>query len=239
VFDLVDVPAILDEALWERVCDRLANEYIPRPTVKRMLSGILVCPTCHYTMSGNISAKGAARYACRKRPGKPDACGTTGALCAPVDAVVGAKMIDFLNDRERVTTLLRQLAPGPELDAVHARNAELNESLLALDQAAYNPPPGQKRLPPERYNRLLEQIETEQRELNRKLAVSREAAILAETLNEEWTPEAWADKPMDWKRLVIGLATVEVSIEPRSKIAVRDARGRNTFDPERVSITFA
>ena len=43
---------------------------------------------------------------------------------------------------------------------------------------------------------------------------------------------------MDWKRLIISLATVEVIIEPRGKIAARDARGRNTFDPKRVRVKF-
>jgi Recombinase zinc beta ribbon domain len=63
--------------------------------VSRLLSGIIVCSGCGYTLSGNLSAKGAARYACRKRPGRPDACGTTGALCEPVDAIVGAAMVSY------------------------------------------------------------------------------------------------------------------------------------------------
>ena len=239
MFDLEDVPPILPTELWERVCARLDNEYIPRQSTKRMLSGILTCPTCGSHLSGNKSLKGAARYSCRKRPGRPDACGSTGGLCDAVDAVVGAKMVDFLRDRQRVSTLLRMHAPGDEMDKLHTRHAVLNDSLLALDQAAFNPPPGKQRMPPERYYAQLDAIEEERRELNRRLALSRGAAILAETLNEEWTPETWADKPMEWKRLLIRLVTVQVTLEPRGKISMRDARGRNVFDPERVRVKFA
>jgi site-specific DNA recombinase len=150
LFDLVDVPPILERETWERVCAKLDTVPLPRSkAVSRLLSGILICPNCRYTMSGNSSAKGDPRYACRKRPGKPDACGGTGALCTPVDAKVGAEVIAFLNDRESVSALLRQHAPGPELEALHQRQTELNESLLALDQAL-NPPPGVRRLPLDR-----------------------------------------------------------------------------------------
>jgi site-specific DNA recombinase len=238
VFDLEDVPPILPTELWEQVCARLDNEYIPRQSTKRLLSGILTCPTCGHHLSGNLSTKGAARYACRKRPGRPDACGGNGGLCDAVDAVVGAKMVEFLADRERVSTLLRQHAPGPEMDELHARQSELNDSLLALDKAL-NPPPGIRRMPIERYWRQVEEIEAERAELNRRLAISREAALIAETLNGEWTPETWAAKPLDWKRLIIRLATVQVTLESRGRIASRDERGRNVFDPSRVIVKFA
>jgi hypothetical protein len=94
-------------------------------------------------------------------------------------------MVKLLNDRERVGALLRQHASGPELEALHERQRELNESLLALDQAL-KPPPGKPRLPLDRYWSLVEEIEAERDELNRRLAGTREAALLAETLSVDW-----------------------------------------------------
>jgi site-specific DNA recombinase len=239
VISLEGVLPILEREVWERVQGRLSGAvWAARNPVSRLLSGIMVCGGCQHPVSGNTTAQAAARYACRKRPSQENACGGSGALCAPVDAKVGAEVIAFLNDKRRVSALLRQHAPGPELEALHERQQELNESLLALDQAL-NPPPGMPRIPLDRYWRLVKQIEAERDELNRRLAVTREAALLAETLGEEWTPEEWATKPIEWKRTIICLVTAEITIEPRGKIGLRDARGRNVFDSSRVRVTFA
>jgi hypothetical protein len=147
-------------------------------------------------------------------------------------------MVKLLNDRERVGALLRQHASGPELEALHERQRELNESLLALDQAL-KPPPGKPRLPLDRYWSLVEEIEAERDELNRRLAGTREAALLAETLSVDWDLDEWQGRPLDWKWTVIGLTIARIELEPRGKIGARDAHGRNTFDPSRVVVKFA
>jgi hypothetical protein len=135
--------------------------------------------------------------------------------------------------------LLRLHAPGPEFDALHKRHAELNESLVELEDARFNPPPGRPRLSGERYYELRAAIETKRDELKRQVAIKREASLLQETLSEDWTPELWASKPFDWQRLIISLCTSRVTIEPRDKIASRDPEtGRNRFDPSRVRVEF-
>ena len=240
IIELDGVPPLLDREAWQRIQGRLgSNAPLARhPAVARLLSGIMVCSGCQNPVSGNTSASGAARYACRKRPSREDACGGSGALCDRVDGIMAARMVEFLNDRERVGTLLREHARGAELDALHDRMAELNECLLALDQAL-KPPPGKPRMPIDRYWSLVEEVEAERDELNRRLAVTREAALLAETLSVDWTAEEWNARPLDWRRLMITLAVVRVELEPRGRIVARDARGRNVFDPERVHIKFA
>src|SRR5215207_4843990 len=90
-----------------------------------------------------------------------------------------------LSDRWIPAKLLRRAA-GPELDAIHDRIAELSDSLHALAQAL-NPPPGVPRMPLQTYYEQAAIIEAERQELHRRMAVTREAALLAEVLSVEWT----------------------------------------------------
>ena len=83
--------------------------------------------------------------------------------------------MSFLKDRRRVEGLLQQRGlTGPELDAIDARYTELEDNKIALEEAAFNPPAGIKRLPRERYWKLRTAIEHEQDELRRRRVVYRE-----------------------------------------------------------------
>jgi len=236
-FDLEGVPAVMDRELWERVRIKLESE-AGSPKVQRLLSGILRCgATCGLPLVGNLDRRGLPTYVCRKRRHERSACGGVEALCSPVDQVVGQQVVEFLNDRERVTSLLRQHASGPEMDALHARMAELNDSLTALDNARFNPPPGARRLPEDRYWTQSEAILRERESITRRLAVTREASLLAETLGVEWTPEAWQEAPIEWRRSILRLAVKEMTLEPRGQGKGR--AGPAVFDPERVHVEFA
>ena len=174
-------------------------------------------------------------YVCKRRALHQGGCGVTFVRTEPVDKLVGERVVDFLNDRERVSALLRQHAPGPELAALHERQRELNESLLALDQAL-KPPPGKPRMPIDRYWSLVEEIETERDGLNRRLAATREAALLAETLSVDWTVEEWEGRPLQWQRAIVRLVTERIEVGPGA-VAPKGQKG-NRFDPERVKIKF-
>jgi hypothetical protein len=80
-------------------------------------------------------------------------------------------------------------------------------------------------------------IEAERQELHRRLAVTREASLLTETLNVEWTLEEWEQRPLAWKRNILGLITKAIVIEARGKTSVMP--GRNAFDPTRIRVEFA
>jgi hypothetical protein len=146
------------------------------------------------------------------------------------------EVVAFLNNRDRVRALLRSHASGPEMDAIHKRVNELSESLLALGKAL-NPPPGVPRLPQPIYNEQITAIEAERKALHRRMAVTREAALLSETLGVEWTPEAWSARPLDWQRTILKLVTSSIVIEPVGKVSATP--GRNEFRAERVVLTFS
>jgi hypothetical protein len=129
------------------------------------------------------------------------------------------------------------------MEALHQREAELSDSLLALDQAL-KPPPGKPRMPIDRYWALVEEVEEERRQIHRRLAVTREATLLAETL--EFGGDAatvWAERDVHWRRSILRLVTERIEIGPGGQ--ERSLRGKSgffagkTFDPERVRIKFA
>jgi site-specific DNA recombinase len=248
LFDYADVPPILDEETWQRVQDALdARGLEVGRKESRLVSNIAVCPHCEAPIvgdnrGGSRGGDGSQTYVCRRRPKYPNACGRLCAAGAHVDRVVGERVVEFLQDRTRVMALLKQHAHGPEMEALHQREAELSDSLLALDQAL-KPPPGKPRMPIDRYWALVEEVEEERRQIHRRLAVTREATLLAETL--EFGGDAatvWAERDVHWRRSILRLVTERIEIGPGGQ--ERSLRGKSgffagkTFDPERVRIKF-
>lgn len=212
----------------------------PRPGRREIyqLTNIGVCGLCDRPLvSGTENRNKRPTYVCRKRPKEPSACGHVNATLSYVDDLVAEEVSKFLNDRPRVLTLLRQHASGAELEALHARQEELNENLVALD-SALNPPPGRPRMPLDRYWTQVEAIEAERAQLQRKLTVTREAALLTETLSIDWTPELWAEQALEWRRSVLKLVTERIELHRPTKGARPGLYGTE-FDPERVKIKFA
>lgn len=239
LLDLEDVPPILDMETWERVREALVTR---KPRIGRretyQLTNIGVCGLCDKPLVGGSDSRSKRpTYVCRKRPKEPNACGRVNATLSYVDDLVAEQVSEFLNDRPCVLKLLRQHAKGAELEALHARQEELNESLVVLD-SALNPSPGKSRMPLDRYWAQVEDIEDERALIQRKLAVTREAALLTETLNVEWTPELWAEQTLEWRRSILRLVTERIELHRPTK-AARPGLYGTEFDPERVKIKFA
>lgn len=192
LIDLPDVPAILPEHLWPQVCEKLAPRYNRRRRRQaRQCSNIALCGICGLSLIGDVN-KGVSVYRCRRRPAEPRACGGIDIQTARVDACVDEGVVDLLNDRRRVEALLEQhKTDGPQMAAIDARYAELEDNKMALEEAAFNPPTGVKRLPRERYRELRTQIEQEQEQLQRWRVVNREAEPLRAALKQTWTLESW------------------------------------------------
>jgi site-specific DNA recombinase len=240
--DLPDVPPILDEETWERVRHALNNGQSRQGgrAPRRQLSNLMVCGNCQTPIVGNVEGPHSREtYVCRKRHAYPNACGGVSALVAHVDGEVANQVCEFLSDRERVSTLLRQHAKGAELDALHDRQEELGASLVALEDDRYHPPRGMKPLPADRYWTRRAQIEAEQDELNRRLAVTREAALLTETMGADWTLELWGEQDLAWRRSILKLVTLSITLHKAPKRGTRSGLYGSEFDPERVRVTFA
>jgi site-specific DNA recombinase len=243
LYELEGVPPIFDGATWEKLCAVLAKRGARSgPVETHLLSSIALCGICKRTLSSATSGRKSVKtYVCRPRFEGDEACRKISVSAPHAEQRVGELVVAFLADKERVTKLLRRAA-GPELDAIHDRIAELSDSLHALAEAL-NPPPGVPRMPLQTYYEQAAIIEAERQELHRRMAVTRETALLAEVLSVEWTLEEWEARPLHWRRTLLKLVTESIEIEPRGKLLAKDdpnyQPGFNAFDPERVRITFA
>jgi hypothetical protein len=147
--------------------------------------------------------------------------------------------VELLNDKRRMETLLEQRKlDSPEMETIDGWYAELQDNKMALEEAAFNPPPGIERLPREWYRELRTQIELEQERLQRMRVVNREAESLKAALKQTWTMGGWRAKPLEYRRAMLKLVTERIEVH---KPTVRGHRGilGSQFDTERVKIKFA
>jgi site-specific DNA recombinase len=240
VIDLPEVPAILPEQLWQQVRDKLTPKHRPGRRENRQLSNIVLCGVCGLPMIGDTD-DGAKTYVCKKRPAEPEACGGVVVRAALAEAKVDREIVAFLNDRPRVEALLGHYRlDDPAQAAVDARFAELQDAKLALDEAAFNPPPGHKRLERDRYWTLRTAIEAEQEQLQRRRVVSREAEPLRAALKQAWTTEDWRARPLEYRRAILRIACkrIVVAKDERQGGAIKGQLG-GTHNPERVRVVFA
>jgi site-specific DNA recombinase len=242
LFDLEDVPPILDEATWERVCAVLGEVRPLAPKVRHLLSGLAHCGRCERPLRGGrgSSVRGSkGLYVCPPKSAGIGACGSLSVMADPVNERVEEKVIEWLSGRGHVEDLLARYAPTPEVEAMTQRVKELNDSLVDLARAL-KPPPGQPRMDLKLYWQMVKEVEEERAELQRRIAVTREASLLAETLAFNDVAEEWNARPLEWRRAIIKLCTSRIVVEPVGKTAGAQ-KGRSGFalDPSRVRITFA
>jgi hypothetical protein len=91
----------------------------------------------------------------------------------------------------------------------------------------------------ETWERVVAEVEAEVEELRRRLAVTREASLLVETLAFEDVAEEWETRPQEWRRAILKLCAKRIVVEPVGKTqgACKGKVGF-TFDPERVRVEF-
>jgi DNA invertase Pin-like site-specific DNA recombinase len=112
LFDLEDVPPILDLKTWERVCARLAE---PKPHsgsshTYRLLSGLAQCGRCLVPLRGgkNMESRGGKPlYACPPKSRGQGLCGSLSVNSDPVDQIVSERVVAWLEDKRNVRTCSR------------------------------------------------------------------------------------------------------------------------------------
>jgi hypothetical protein len=240
LFDMPDVPAILEEALWLRVREKLSAKRRVGRRETRQLSNIALCSVCELELVAGKENNGATVYVCKKRPSVPGACGSVNIRTDKLDELVSTSVVAFLNDQERAQALLgtHRLAT-PEMAAIDARYAELEDNKLALERAAFNPPKGVRRLPTERYWQLREEIDREQGQLERRRTVSRDAQPLREALGQSWSIEDWNARAVEWRRAIVKLVTASIVVSPTLRRGATKGHLGAVHNPDRVKVKLA
>jgi DNA invertase Pin-like site-specific DNA recombinase len=240
LIDVAYMPPILPEELWRRVRGKLLDDPPKRGRGEsRELTNIALCGVCDLPLISTSEKRGPI-YACRKRPSQPDACGGVVILVANLDAKVDQELVAFLNNRQRAQALLEQHGlETPEIAAIDARYAELEDNKLALERAAFNPPQGVNRLPTGRYWELRTEIEREQEALQRRRIVNRDAQPLREALGQEWTVQKWQSRPLEWRRAVLRLVAERIEVTPVPQRGAAKGHIGAVHNPDRIKVKLA
>jgi DNA invertase Pin-like site-specific DNA recombinase len=237
LYDLPDVPAILDEELWLRVREKLTVKRRPGRRETQELSNIALCSICGLELVSGLEKDRTRVYVCKKRPSVPGACGSVNIRVSLLDARVNAEVVAFLNDKVRAQALLdTHKLDTPEMAAIDARFAELEDNKLALERAAFNPPQGVKRLPLDNYWQLRTEIDEEQAQLNRRRVVNRDAQPLREALGREWSTEAWQAEAVEFRRALVRLVVERIEVSPVSRRGAEKGHVGAVHDPERIKV---
>lgn len=242
LFDVGYMPPILPEDLWRRVRSKLLDN--PRPPGRgesRELANIALCGICGLPLVSQLD-KGEPALLCKKRPSQPGACGGVLIRVSHLDAKVDGEVIAFLNDKRRAQALLdTHKLDTPEMAAIDARFAELQDAKAALENDRYRPPRGRKPLEADRYWELKTEIEREQEQLQRRRVVNRDAQPLREALGQTWDLQEWGSRPLEWRRAVIKLVCerIEVAPVPKSEQGAPKGHLGGVHNPDRVKVKLA
>ena len=239
LIDIEYMPPILPEELWRKIRKKLLDNTRKGPGESRELTNIALCGICNLPLISG-SDRAGPMYLCKKRPSQLGACGGVSILVSNLDAKVNGEVVAFLNDKQRANALLDQhKLDTPEMAAIDARFAELQDDKRALEDARFRPPLGMKRLEEERYYELLAEIEREQEQLQRRRFVNRDAQPLREALRQEWTIEEWEGRPLEWRRAVIRLVAERIEVVPTNRRGAEKGHLGAVHNPDRVKVKLA
>ena len=240
LFDLENVPPILDVETWERVCARLAE---PKPQTgsvhtSRLLSRLAVCGRCQVPLRGGkemLSRGGHGLYACPPKSNGEGSCGRLAVRSHYLDEIVSEKVIEWLSDKRNVTNLLALHSRGPQDEALTQRIADINDAMVDLSYLL-----AKRKIRTADYEARWDELVRERREKQRQRAATREAGILLEALAFEDVAAEWENRSQEWRRAIMRLATTCIVVEPVGKTTgAQKGRAGFGFNPERVRVEFA
>lgn len=227
-------PAIVERETLERVRAVLLDPSRRTTTnsVRRyMLRGLLVCGRqgCGATLvsrpKSSWDGSGTKRaYLCARGPGFTG-CGSLSSLAQPLEDEVVARVAHRLAG-PGLRRAIRELEAADEgQDEAAGELVDLRGRLDELSRDYYE----SNALPRAEYLRRREGIDQRIRFLEGQLAASSELGPLSELpATEEGIVGAFAERDVAWCRAVLGAVLEEIELAPA-------VRGRNTFDPDRVS----
>lgn len=212
-------PPIIDEDTWRRLRATFDARSVPTRAPRRyVLMGLLFCSGCGAKLVARPRSDKRPCYVCSTAHG---GCGHRRTLAEPIETLVVDAVL------ERLAGQLPAVADGAggddvgeRLAAIDARLAELGEMWAAgeIDRAGW------------RAARTA--LEADRAAVARTVSADGRRAVLASLPSElAELRAAWAAMPVDARRQVLGEVIERIDLAPA-------VRGRNTFDPSRVHVTW-
>ena len=190
-----------------------------------LLSGLVACGRCGARMVARPRDDGTRRYVCAKGPGQAG-CGKLMILADPVEQLVSEAVLIRLDSAELAAGWAGQVEQS-DTDGITAR-LDADEAQLDELATAY----GRKQISLREYLRAREPIESRIDTARRELSRSGGTVSVREFVGHADRLRAvWDEMPIERRQAVIGAILDRVTIAP-------GVRGRNRFDPERVSPTW-
>lgn len=220
---------ILDRAQWETLAARIRRVARPGRPSSHLLSGIARCGKCGgplWTSWQKHRDKRVARYACVSRPGW-SGCGKLTVTAAPLDELVRDAVIWAVTGPELAKTLAARRRGGDAGETQAAR--ELADAEARREEAAAMFASGEIT----RREWLKIRQVTDQRVADASRLLNRHRGPAANLpRSHKALREAWDQGTIEWRRALITAVVATLTVKPV-------ARPINTFDPDRVDITWA
>jgi site-specific DNA recombinase len=218
-------PAIVDPAKHERLRAIMAGRRAsPERQSKYLLTGMLRCGKCGERLYvRRRSMDRVRRYGCEKRPGDV-ACGGVHVIAEPLDAHVRDTVLDYLDSPALAAALEahERKADTVDLDALRGDESALEE----LSRDYYT----ERLVTRAEYLAARDTLEDRIRTARGKLArANGTGAARAVTGLGPKLRDAWEHEPLDWRRRLLSAVVDRIVIGPA-------VRGRNAFDPNRVTV---
>jgi site-specific DNA recombinase len=200
----------------ERPANRTPRRYL--------LNRLVRCGRCGATLISRPRGDGKRRYVCNKAPGLPG-CGGTAIVADELERFIVDAMLYSLDTPELAASLAAAPA-APEGDAAEARRA-LDEAHAQLEElaAAY----GERQITMREFIATRAPIEKRMKQAQARAGTENRSAVLADfVVNPKALREDWGTLTLTRQRAIVAAVMDHATIAPAT-------RGRNSFDPARVT----
>jgi hypothetical protein len=220
---------ILDRAQWETLAARIRRVARPGRPSSHLLSGIARCGRCGGPLwtswRKDPNGNRVARYACVARPGSPG-CGKLTVTAAPLDELVRDAVIWAVSGPELAKTLAaRRRGDAGETQA--ARELAAAEARREEAAAMF----GAGEITRREWLKIREV--TDQRIADASRVLNRHRGPTANLpRSQKALRQAWETGTIEWRRALITAVIATLTVKPVD-------RPINTFDPDRIEITWA
>lgn len=199
-----------------------------RPREYLLTGGVAACGLCGHPLSARPKTGGARCYVCANSPAVGLAgCGKIRQLADPLEALVAEAVLQRLASPALFDALAQRTEAGGSDDAADRLRAA-EDALSELDADYYD----LRRLPRVRYLETSGRLEAEAQAARDSLSRrTGSEALMGVPHGERALRAAWDAGTVSWRRALVGAVVERVDLAPAVK-------GRNFFDPDRVSIAW-